>query len=305
MENVQKKIAFSFFVDEAPKFKKQALRIIYSLLRSGRSEDQIFITYNEDIDEHYVALLRDNLNIRNLFARKIFTTESRPANKWLQLCDVDFGDSTHIILNDTDKVYLDFDDGWANDSIRACKFVPRPTFTVFENILSCFELPKPRFFLDKPDPRDEKRDQRNYVNNHNGGMIIIPADKLAQVTSQWKYFIDALGERTELLGPNVRNLDQVAFALTMASLGIDINHLPKTLDIGLGVSNISPHIANRQSGQFILHVHGDEDNTSTITCRETTHATVRDIVTEFNADYHTWLKHNGLYDYCFDHAEAA
>ncbi|MEM7259066.1 MAG: hypothetical protein AAF404_16945, partial [Pseudomonadota bacterium] len=245
------------------------------------------------------------VGIKHLYPKRIFTTESRPANKWLQLDDIDFSDYSHVIINDTDKVYISFDPRWANDSIRACKFVPRPTYAVFESLFAHFNLGSARFFLDQPDPRDKLRDPRNYVNNHNGGMIIIPTNIVATVTDQWKHYIDELGRNTQLLGPCVRNLDQIAFALAMESLGIDINFLPKSLDIGLGVRNLSSHVIADDSGQFILHVHADEDANSTIVCRDTTNEKIQDIVAQFNNEYHEWLLKLELHGYCYNQKIAA
>ena len=91
----------------------------------------------------------------------------------------------------------------------------------------------------------------------------------------------------------------------METLGIDINFLPKSLDIGLGVRNLSPHVVADDSGQFILHVHADENENSTVVCRDTTNEKIQQIVGQFNEEYHEWLYQLGLNHYCFYQQAAA
>lgn len=299
------RIAYSCFVDNQPRYIKQSFRFLFSLIRSGKNPDDIYFGINEDIDPSITDVLTSACGLKNISRHRNFTDLSKPANKWLQLCHEKLSAYSHVIINDCDKVYLDFDEGWADNSVRACKFVPRPTFTAFENLFEHFDLGNPRFFLDHPDPKDPNKDPRNYVNNHNGGLIIIPGALLATVTTTWKKYIDELHENIELLGQNSRNLDQVAFALTMEETGQDINFLPKSLDIGLGVRNLSPWLNSGHSGQLILHIHGDEDENGLIVSRDTTHEDLRSLADQFNIDYLDWLKSTGAFETVFDTAKAA
>ncbi len=304
-QQCSKRIAYSCFVDNQPRYIKQSFRFLFSLIRSGKNLDDIFFGINEDVDSSFTDVLTHHCGLKNITRHTTFTSTSKPANKWLQLCNEKLSTYSHVIINDCDKVYLDFDERWADNSVRACKFVPRPTFTAFENLFDHFGLGNPRFYLDHPDPKDPRKDPRNYVNNHNGGLIIIPGALLGTVTSTWKKYIDELHQHITLLGQNSRNLDQVAFALTMAEIGQDINFLPKSLDIGLGVKNLSPWLNTGNSGQLILHIHGDEDENGLIVTRDTTHDDLKAISDQFNNDYQDWLKSVNAFDTVFDTAKAA
>lgn len=292
-----KKLAYTCYVDNQTRYKKQAIRFIYSLLRSGINIDDIFVSLSDDIEQEYLRLLSDLIGVKNLSIHKNFTETSKPANKWLQLNQDSFDGYTHVSLNDCDKVYIDFDDNWATNSVRACKFVPRPTYNVFKKIFENYNLGNPRFTLEKPDPRDKHADPRNYVNNHNGGLIIIPAHLIELVTQTWKKYIDLLLADIDQLGDNGRNLDQIAFSMAMELLGEDINHLPKSLDIGIGVRNLSEHLLKPKTGQLVLHIHGDEDDKSMIVCRENTDPNLAKLVSSFNCSYLEWIETVGLKHY--------
>ncbi len=294
------KIAYSCYVDNQRKFQVQSLRFIYSLNKIGVDASDIYITANSECPKEYFSALSDKLKV-SVTIRDNFTNISKPANKWLQI-DSQFPEQyTHLILNDCDKYYYSFNSNWADDSIRACKFVPRPTFTIFEKIFKHYNFNPPRFYLDNPDPRSELKDKRNYVNNHNGGMLIIPIGKLNKLTERWKYYIDNLLDNISLLEDCVRNLDQVAFACAMEDLGSDINHLPKSLDIALGVQNIEYYLNDYiKHGQLILHIHADEDEFGMIKHRSTTDKKLVELVNRINLDYKKWIIDSDLEEYIFN-----
>ncbi len=300
-----KKLAFTCYVDNQPRYKKQAIRFIYSLLRCGKNIDDIFVSLSSDIEQDYQNLLVDSIGVINLGVHNNFTKLSKPANKWLQLKQDSFDGYSHVVMNDCDKVYIDFDDNWATNSVRACKFVPRPTFNVFQSIFEHYKLGNPRFTLDQPDPRDKQRDPRNYVNNHNGGLIIIPTSMLEPITRLWKQYIDLLLADIKLLGDNGRNLDQVAFSMAMQALGEDINHLPKSLDLGIGVKHLTKHLQQPGTGQLVLHIHADEDENGMIVCREDTDANLAMLVSDFNHSYLDWIESVGARHYIGEPLKAA
>ncbi len=298
-------IAYSCFVDNQPRYIKQSFRFLFSLLRCGKSLDNIFFGINQDIDDTYSEILTQCCGLKNISQHATFTTASKPANKWLQLCDKNLYNFSHVIINDCDKVYIKFDEKWADNSVRACKFVPRPSFSVFEELFEFYNLGQARFFLDHPDPKDEHKDPRNYVNNHNGGLIIIPSHLLKTVTTRWKHYIDTLHDNISLLDQNSRNLDQVAFALTMEETGQDINFLPKTLDIGMGVKHFAPWLNTDSSGQLILHIHADEDENGLIVTRDTTNDDLKTLINQFNAEYIEWLNTIGASEFVLNTSKAA
>ena len=142
--------------------------------------------------------------------------------------------------------------------------------------------------MERPDPQDEFRDGRSYVNNHNGGLIVIPSAKLALVTTRWRHWIDCLLETPEILRTNLRNLDQVAFALVMHDIGSDINFLPATFDLGPNISGVSEHVLTKGSGQLVLHVHGQDDEDGRVVCGENVPDNYRELIKEVNQEYISW-----------------
>ena len=80
-----KKLAYTCYVDNQTRYKKQAIWFIYSLLRSGINIDDIFVSLSDDIEQEYLRLLSDLIGVKNLSIHKNFTETSKPANKWLQL----------------------------------------------------------------------------------------------------------------------------------------------------------------------------------------------------------------------------
>ncbi|MEM7255748.1 MAG: hypothetical protein AAF404_00005, partial [Pseudomonadota bacterium] len=201
---------------------------------------------------------------------------------------------THFVLTDCDKVFVEFSLEWCDDSVRACRFIPRPTFAIFEDLFSRHFGTTPRFVMERPDPQDPTKDGRNYVNNHNGGLIIMPAAKLHRMTERWKCWIDRLLEQPEVLRKNVRNLDQVALALAMHEMGSDINFLPSTFDLGPNITGVSPHVIEPGSGQLVLHIHGSEDEQGRIICGDKVPLPYRFLIQRINQLYIDWKNKVGL-----------
>ncbi len=287
---MQKNVAFSCFVDAKPKFEKEAVRWLWSLVHKLKVDPQdIYITCDSGISDEFRAKL-DATSGLNIFFEDCFTEESRPANKWLQLKALCAAKEsyTHVVVSDCDKVFLEFSHEWCDDSIRACKFIPRPTFAIFEDIFDVYFQTSPRFIMDRPDQQDEFKDGRSYVNNHNGGLIIIPTHRIDTITARWKHYIDQLMIRPELLRKNFRNLDQVAFAMVMHEIGSDINFLPPTFDFGPNISVASPHVLASGSGQLVLHVHGYDDEDGRIQCGPQVPVEFAEMVDAVNDEYVEW-----------------
>lgn len=288
---MNKKVAYSCFVDSKPKFEKEVVRWAWSLVElADVAPVDIYITCEPEISNDLRKVFTRFPGI-NIFYRSCFTEISRPANKWLQLEALQSAlaeDYTHIVLSDCDKVFAEFSEEWCDDSVRACKFIPRPTFSIFEDIFSLYFGSKPRFTMERPDQQDPKKDGRSYVNNHNGGLVIIPRDKLALITVSWRKWIDNLLDDIEILQSNSRNLDQVALALVMHEVNSDIKFLPQTLDLGPNISAVSPHVLAKGSGQLVLHIHGFDDEVGRINCGEKVPSEFRLYIDELNERYIDW-----------------
>ena len=294
---MNRKVAFSCYVDAKPKFEQEVVRWLWSLVDNLEvSPEDIYLTCAPDVSSGLVEFLSRFAGI-NVSYESCFTDSSKPANKWLQLktlCEV-AGSYTHFVVTDCDKVFIEFSDQWCDDSIRACKFIPRPTYTIFEDIFQHYFNCKPRFTVDRPDPQDDLKDVRNCVNNHNGGLIVLPSEKLELVTLRWKHWIDCLLDKPEILRKNLRNLDQVALAMVMHDIGSDINFLPATFDLGPNISGVSDHVLAVGSGQLVLHVHGQDDEYGAIICGDNVPANYRKCVNDVNERYQNWRVGQGIH----------
>jgi hypothetical protein len=290
------KIAYSCFVDvnSKDKFEKECLRFVWSLIENiGVSKSDIFITCDRNVSEGFKRILKNTIGLPNIAFVERFTSVSPPANKWLQLGSFNFDGYDYVIVNDCDKVYVSFSDTHCKDAVQAAKFVPRPTFAVFEDIFSKYDLGTPEYFEDKPDPRDKLKDTRNFINNHNGGMIILSQSYLSSVTQAWKQWIDLLLEEPEILRENQRNLDQVALSVALSSLNMKISRLPKSLDVGMNVS-ITDFSALKEQNRLILHVHGQENKMGEIVAGPRASQQLLDLVAQINSQYFSWLKQLGI-----------
>jgi len=285
------KVAYSCFVDsnQKNKFERESLRLIWSLMANIQvSVKDIYITCDQGVRGEYLEMLK-MIGIINIALVNRFSKKNPPSNKWLQLDAFDFSAYKCVVVNDCDKVYCVFDDSCCDDSVRAAKFIAKPTFSIFEDIFMKYDLGKPRFFTGKPVPNDPTSDSRHFVNNHNGGLISIPVSRLKEISSRWKYWIDILHDDMDVLKDDHRNLDQVAFSLLMHDLGIDINYFPKSVDIGLGVRRVDCK-SLFESGQLILHVHGKDDSLGLMCPSDAAHSTLKSIVDEMNKKYLSWLE---------------
>lgn len=285
-----RKVAYSCFVDAKPKFENEVVRWLWSLTEKlNVNPKDIYITCDPAVSDWLISFF-NQFNGLNITSKPCFTQVSRPANKWLQLgalCDR-ANDYSHFVVTDCDKVFVEFASDWCDDSVRACKFIPRPTFAVFEDIFKKYDCGRPRFTIEKLDPQDELRDRRSYVNNHNGGLIIFPSGRLVELTTQWKRWIDRLLADPQILRKNLRNLDQVAFAMTMQDAGSDINFLPTSFDLGPNITGVSEHELAPGCGQLVLHVHGRDDEDGRILCGDKVPEHYRQLVERVNSEYINW-----------------
>ncbi|MBY6212247.1 hypothetical protein KUV95_11860 [Microbulbifer agarilyticus] len=298
VEETQKKLAYSCFVDSNFKFYKEVFRFIWSLERFQKvAYSDIFVTCSSCCDPSFLAKLREFEGL-NISLRDRMTAVSPPANKWLQLDAIPVEDFTHVTVNDCDKLYVAFDEQrWCNGNVRAAQFVPRPTFSVFEEIFSQYGLGKPSFYVAKPDPKDVSQDDRAYINNHNGGLLIIPTSKLEQVKESWLRWIDRLLENLEILGANHRNLDQVAFSLALHDNDLEIDFIPKSLDLGMGVSHFQEKWLKKE--ELILHIHGDDDSYGFVRPKPAASKRLIELCEQLNSEYMVWAEQKEIFT-CLD-----
>lgn len=72
--------------------------------------------------------------------------------------------------------------------------------------------------------------------NCNGGLYIVPANHAAALARHWRRFAIAFGELPELFGDYFHHLDQIAFALAMLAMHLDVEALPVEFNFPLHAS---------------------------------------------------------------------
>ncbi len=92
--------------------------------------------------------------------------------------------------------------------------------------------------------------------NCNGGIYIIPGDLFPRLEEPWTRWAHWVRDRADSLGAPVFHTDQIAFALSLQELGIEVDHLtpefncPSHFNIAAEVDDLSPRV---------IHFHGALD----------------------------------------------
>jgi hypothetical protein len=144
-----------------------------------------------------------------------------------------------VVFSDCDKVYFEAIKLWIRGStVKAAPFVSRPPFRVFEHLFEVNRLGAPRFCLRVPDKAVEGSDARTVPGNVNGGTYIVPAALIGSIEQAWRKWIDWLLGNLDMISEWHRNVDQIAFALAMEELDLDVAELPKYFDMGVNVRSV-------------------------------------------------------------------
>lgn len=234
----RKCFAFAILVDVAPRFYVQAL-VFYWTLKAYLNvpEGDIFIHYVSGAAEDVISYLAGKGVVT--IEVSIWHTLSPPCNKLRMFENPLLADYEYVIFSDCDKVYYPpILTHLSGDSIKACRFVARPPFYVFERVYA--ELNRElRQVVIRGIPYDSPvQDGRTPYNNMNGGTYIIPGKRISELYNIWSFHVDWLIDNDELMGEWTRNIDQVALCLAMDQCHEEIELLPKSFDLGLGALNI-------------------------------------------------------------------
>ena len=234
----KKSFAFSIVIDVAPRFYVQSL-VLYWTLREYLSfpENNIHYHFVRGVDQ----ILIDYFHEKGIHIHIVepWSSVSPPCNKLRQLENPQLRQYDYLVLSDCDKIYykpiLDEING---GMIKACQFVARPGFEVFEKIYDRLGIPF-RNVVNRLVPSDVvSQDSRTPFNNLNGGTYIVPSSQLDQISELWIKYANWLIENKELMGCWTRNIDQVALCMVMDSLGQDMEILSKHFDLGPGAKRV-------------------------------------------------------------------
>jgi hypothetical protein len=72
--------------------------------------------------------------------------------------------------------------------------------------------------------------RETFVNNISAGFVVAPARKARRLAKVWIKWARWLALNKSLMGQYAVHVDQISFALAMEELGVDVEHLPATLN---------------------------------------------------------------------------
>ncbi len=179
--------ALSCFMDSKPRYYAETMSFIWSIKENISVKlSDVFIHYTRETDPTIIEIL-SKYGVRLTEVDKV-STVSPPLNKLSQLDNPLFRNYDYVVLNDCDKYFLNDPSPWIRgNSIAACEFVARPGERIFQNIFEHFGLGHLRVKLASPDKQClEIPEYRTYVNNHNGGIIIVPKHQMDDLATKWK-----------------------------------------------------------------------------------------------------------------------
>ena len=145
-------------------------------------------------------------------------------NKIAQLDHVVGTDASGVFLLDLDMVVVSALD--IPDPHVVCgKIVDgdNPSLERLEPLFDAAGVPRPATVTSDWDGRGD-----TFATNLNGGFLYIPRDSIAPLRNAWRHWAEFLFARPDLFDhPSARrHVDQIAFALALASEGVPFEHLP-------------------------------------------------------------------------------
>lgn len=220
------RVVFCCIIDEADRFRKEYKQWVIS--------HRLYSAKKIDIYAYFINSIPDNLSdFSHEYGVTTRTVQqlvpgSPHCNKLIPFLDEQLReDSDLIIVTDSDHhVVSDLSSFYKTDSIRlAPNNGNNPPLSKFKEIFKHFEVPAEVRSGHSLMP-DENGSTLTYINNNSGGIIMIPSNKSKDIALKWKSNAMLLSEHKRILGRWSIHIDQIAFALTMEELGIDIDFLP-------------------------------------------------------------------------------
>jgi len=160
------------------------------------------------------------------------------------------------VLSDADIAFLSSPSKWGTSNAVRAKIVdaPNPPETVLKALLERAGFPAetldsaPDWYLDK----------RTHRLNCNGGLYVLTRNHLSQLQRPWRKWAQFCLEQEKLLGPKLRNSDQLGFLLAMLELKLPFDPLPigANFPVHFGPERYCGRIIRDVSG---LHYHGHLD----------------------------------------------
>ncbi len=178
-----KKVKYSFFVDNNSKFIYQAWQLINSLIKNANVlKENIYMTHTNEIDSYFLNKCHE-IGINTFEVEKF--GDKKYCNKLTQLDNLELLQADLVVLMDTDMVVIEnFEDSLELNKISG-KIVdlPNPMFEVLEEVFNYAKINN-RPEICKVDCGDEK----TYNGNFNGGFYVIPTNIIQEFSEKWKEY---------------------------------------------------------------------------------------------------------------------
>ena len=247
------KVMYSCVIDEQPKFAHQAFAWVASLLaNTNQKADLLLVHFVNDCHPSYKRLFNSwGVQTRSV---KPFDSRHPHSNKLTQLESEPLQAADYLVLCDCDLAFCeDISPAITGDAVRA-KVVDLANLSLnhWQQIFSAAHVPFP---TEKTKATfDHQATLSLYCN---GGLLILPQaiyQSLRQVWPKWNRW---LLERPKLLKPFAFFTDQISFALSLAELGLTINHLEAEYNFPTHLPYASPNELN--IFPKVLHYHDHVD----------------------------------------------
>lgn len=208
---------YSFVVDNHPKFHLQAYYLLTTLTKLGNiNPEQITVHYAGEIPDRFQKIISERFNLE---IRQVDKLNHPYCNKIQQLKTFEAVDQD-VVLLDCDTV-VTRPVCWPQIGSVAAKRVDTatPPPSVMIPLYQAASLP---LNWTQSDCLNGNEGRETTLHNYNGGVYYFKADVIAPVYQSWKKWADFCLDRIDLFGKYAIHIDQVAFALSMTELNLDV-----------------------------------------------------------------------------------
>ena len=245
------RVVYSCVVDRGPKFFRQGLNLVHSLIAVGVKPENILVNLTPPASIYRPQYERLGCLVKDT----IFFADKKYSNKVAQLRnaprDVDF-----VVCCDTDILYMRNIEpdlrGKEGKVLGKVVDYDNPPIQIFRDIAAL----DPALPEIEEVPSDVNR-QPTFSGNFNGGLYIIPGVHVAAFSEAWEEEALRLFHSQkcqEILGSYAWHIDQISFCFALAKLGLDYEYLPITFNFPLHMAVPEDRVTD-PSDLKILHYH--------------------------------------------------
>jgi hypothetical protein len=221
---------YSFVVDGAPRFARQAQIFVATLRQTGVEADDIIAHVTPSAAAEIVQHLERG-GIRAVPLTPVI--DGAYCNKIAQIQTLVTLDYETLILCDTDLAFVENLSAMAGTARIRAKPVDyqNPPIDKLDTLRRMVGIAAtPRIVETTVDHRP------TYSTNCNGGVYILPIEAARRLQDKWLEFAAFAATRSDVLGPHLPHADQIGFALAMLALSEDVDDLPVEYNFPVSVS---------------------------------------------------------------------